>query len=532
MKKLIILLILLLTLVSASYSASLRLDSISTVPSVITAGDEAEIILRVQNVMDNNDEPEYSYKLEMQTKDALSKENIIIIDGEDNLGRMGENEYWNSKFRVKVKEGAPSLDYELAIFIKKYRDNTLISETESSIKISIVGDTFFQLDSDDKTINQGETKTFNATIKNVGGSNAGNVELTFDNSDNIQVLGTNVFYFNNIQNGKEKEFQITLYANNNIPSRIYNIPVTITYDDQTKTVTQKLDVGVLVGGNIDLRVANIETTPKEIRPGDNFVLVEVDIENSGDDVAKAISTQLISSEFDSSYSDNNNKYVGRLNSGSVSTLKYYIDIPKEVKSGVYDTTLNLNFKNDLDEEFSNELNVPIYIKEKPILEIKSVEALGKAGGNMEVKVVVENIGEEKAQEVDIRLISDSSLPFSIEERSEYLGTVEAGSTKIAIFNVNVDSSADLKEYSISAFIRARGDSEIGDNNIYTFTDNVDVTVSGKALNWLMIIGLLIAILVIGGIIFKSVSSKKSKKNKNSNKNSSNNSNNNSNNKKN
>jgi hypothetical protein len=157
------------------------------------------------------------------------------------------------------------------------------------------------------------------------------------------------------------------------------------------------------------------------------------------------------------------------------------------------------------------LSIPLNIKEKPILDIVNVEATGKAGENIEVIVEVENIGEEDAEEVDIRLISDSSLPFNIEERSVYLGSIDSGENRTAIFNVKASSDAKLNEYSIRAVIRARGDSEEGDNNIYTFNDDIKIIVDGKAINYLLFVGIFVALTVI--IIFVLMKNKKTKKSK-------------------
>lgn len=510
-KKTLFIVLLLFAIMQTAFSASLRLDSASYNPVVIKPGDDVELTLRVQNIVSSGEEADFSYVLEVEPRGELAKENILVIDGEDNLGKLGANEFWNSIFNLKIKEGAISANYELDVIVKRYLGSSLVSTNTFTTSISVSGETFFEVDSEDKTISQGETKTFDAVIKNVGGSSTGSVKVTFGNTADIQVLGANTFYFDNIDFDDEKKFEITLYARDNLVSGTYPIPIEIEYNDGSSVRSQSLEAGVLVGGDVLLKVANIQTTPKEVKPGNNYVLVSVNLENAGDDDAKGVSVVLSSDEFESSYSDNNNVFAGRIDSGSYSNLKFYIDVPKDVLSGVYEMKLDVNYLNMIGDEFNETLYVPIYIKEKPILEIKSVEAVGKAGEIIEVKVEVENIGEENAEEVDIRLISDSSLPFTIEERSVYLGGIGSGESKIGIFNVLASRDADFNEYSVRAFIRARGDSEEGDNNIYTYNKNVEIVVDGKALNYLFIGGVIVALVVVIIFIFgkrKRVSSKK------------------------
>ena len=515
-RKLLMLLLLTLAVTSVAFGASLRLDSMTTTPSVIKPGDEVDVILRIQNIVNSDEDLKYSYKLELEPSTSISENNILILDSIADIGRLGKNEYWNAKFKIKIIEGAPSSDYELNVKMKKYLESSLISTTDASIIIPVIGETFFILDSSDKTIGQGETKIFNASITNVGGASAGNVKLTLGNTEQIQILGTNTFYFNSINYDEFKNFKVTMHALDGLPSGTYNFPVTIQYNDGTQTTTQNFEAGILVGGIVDLKVASIETSPKEVRPGDNYVLITLNLQNAGEDAAKSVSAKLSSDLFDSSYSDNNLVYAGRIESSSSSQLKFYVNIPKTTSSGVYNLDLNLDYKNLLGENFNKSLSVPLYVKEKPILEIIETQSDGKAGSDIEVKVTLKNTGEENAEEVDIRLISDSSLPFSIEERSVYIGSIKPNETKTAIFNIKASSEANINTYNIRAFIRARGDSEIGDNNIYTYNKDVNINITGKAINKLALFGSIIAIAVIFAIIFRKKIkriSKKSKKNK-------------------
>ncbi len=513
-KKIIFVLLLFAITLTSAFSSSLRLDSFTTSPEIINAGDEVDLTLRIQNVVSSSQYSDYSYLLKLELDNNLAKENILILKDEDNLGKLASNEYWNSKFKIKINEGAPSANYELKVKILRYLEGTLISSLDTSIYIDVKGDTFFKLDSEDKSILQGETKVFRTYIENIGGSNVGSVTITFGNTENLKILGTNTFYFNQIENLEKKEFELTLYAKNNIESGIYNFPVNIKYNDGREIKTQDLEAGVLIGGDIDLKISSIQTSPKEIRSGDNYVMINFNLLNLGEEKAKSISANLNSKIFKSSYSNNNNVYIANIDASSFSELKFYLDIPNNISSGVYNLDLDLNYQNTLGEEFNKTLKVPIYIKGKANLEIKSVEAIGKIGETIKVKVEIENTGDQNAEEVDIRLISDSSLPFLIEERSVYLGNIKKNSSYIAIFNIKVLSSAEIKDYNIRAFIRSRGDSETGDNNIYTYNRDIEINIIGKSINKLSLFGIIIALLVLIGIIFKNkISFKSSKKNK-------------------
>ena len=514
-RKLFSILVLTLLFISTSFAASLRLDSQSTTPDVITSGTEFDLNLRIQNTQTSGDVAGYSYELELQANDRISRDNLILINDKVNLGRLGLGEYWNARFSLRVKDGAPSATYPLDVEIKRFYEGVLVSTMTASLQVNVIGNTFFVLDSVDKTIQQGEAKIFEVSLKNVAGGNSGNIEVVFSNTESISVVGTNSFYVSSLGAFEERLFNVTLFARDNLPSGTYTFPVTVTFTDGTERKTQVIEAGVIVGGNIDLKIASIETSPREVRPGDNFVLVTLNLENAGEDAARSISAHLTSDLLRSSYSDDNQVYSGRIDSGSFSTLKFYVNVPKEVKSGRIPLNLNLEYQNLFGDKFEKDLNISIAIKDKPILEIVEFEAVGKAGSTMQVRLVVENQGEQKAQETDIRIVSDSSLPFSIEQRSVYLGAIDSGERREAIFNIKVSSDADFNDYSLRANLRARGDSDSGDNSIYIYDRDFLVIVDGKSPNLLAIFGLFIALIVVVGFFINSKNKKrKNKKEKN------------------
>lgn len=509
--KLFSILVLILLLIGISFGSGLRLDSQSTSPNVVTSGMDFDLNLRVQSIQSTGESSSYSYELELQANDRISKDNLILINDNVNIGRLGFGEFWNARFSLKVKEGAPSATYPLDVLIKRYYEGALISTMTASVNVEIIGNTFFALDSKDRTIQQGLAKDFEVSLKNVAGGSSGNIEVIFSNTDAISVVGTNSFYFSSLNSFEEALFNITLFARENLPSGTYTFPVTVSFTDGIERRTQVIEAGVIVGGNIDLKVASIETSPREVKPGDNFVLVTLNLENSGEDSARSVSAHLTSEDLLSSYSDDNQVYTGRIDSGSFSTLKFYVDVPKNVTSGRIPLTLNLEYENLFGEIFEENLDVFIAIKEKPILEIVGVEAVGKAGSNMQVKLVIENQGEQKAQEVDVRIISDSSLPFSIEQRSVYLGAIESGDTREAIFNIKISPDADFNKYSLRANLRARGDSDAGDKSIYVYDRDFLVAVDGKALNLTLIFGVILSILILFGLLFNKKAKKSKKK---------------------
>jgi len=275
---------------------------------------------------------------------------------------------------------------------------------------------------------------------------------------------------------------------------------------------------------IVLGIANIVTNPSAIRPGDDFVEITTYIENSGSKSAKSIEAKLsIPDGLEHSYSDNNRKWVGLLSFNESKQLSFFINIDENADSEQYALDLDLNYEDLDNNDYIKKLSFPLLIKERPNIEVVDVKGDGKAGSKITLEVTLKNIGTEDAEAIDARIIKQSSQPFSFDLRSNYVGELKVGETGKAVFTINIDKEAEQKEHSLKLLIRAKGDSDKGNNNIYTFNRRAIVNVDGKKVNPIvgMVvgvqdngankvvgIGIILAIVVAGLAIYKKAKSKK------------------------
>ena len=275
---------------------------------------------------------------------------------------------------------------------------------------------------------------------------------------------------------------------------------------------------------IVLGIANIVTEPSAVRPGDDFVEVTTYIENSGSKSAKSIEAKLsIPDGLEHSYSDNNRKWIGSLSSNESKQLSFFINIDENADSEQYALDLDLNYEDLDNNDYTKKLSFPLLVKERPNIEVVDVKGDGKAGSKITLEVTLKNIGTEDAEAIDARIIKQSSQPFSFDLRSNYLGELKVGETGKAVFTINIDKEAEQKEHSLKLLIRAKGDSDKGNNDIYTFNRRAIVNVDGKKVNpvvgmvvgvqdnganKIVGIGIILAIVFAGLAIYKKAQSKK------------------------
>ncbi len=275
---------------------------------------------------------------------------------------------------------------------------------------------------------------------------------------------------------------------------------------------------------IVLGIANIVTNPTAVRPGDDFVEITTHIENSGSKGAKSIEAVLSPPDkLEHSYSDNNRKWVGKLSPNESKQISFFVNIDENADSKQYDMDLTLNYEDVDNNKGTKKVSIPLLVKEKPNIEVIDVKGTGLAGSKITLEVILKNTGTEDAEAIDARIIKQSSQPFSFDLRSNYVGELEVGETGKAVFTINIDKDAEQKEHNLKLLIRAKGDSDKGDNNIYTFNRRATINVNGKKVNPIvgMVVGVqsngadrtigivtVLVIIIIGLMIFKIVKRKK------------------------
>ena len=253
---------------------------------------------------------------------------------------------------------------------------------------------------------------------------------------------------------------------------------------------------------IILDVNTLETVPAEVRPGDNYVKIVSTIENVGEKDAKSVEVTLnLPQGLGSSYSNNNRVWVGRLNKGESKEVIFFVDIDENISQKLFDVGYNFEYLDLDDNSYTKKRMIPFLVKPRPYLEVVSSLGSGKTGDTVKLSVVIKNTGSESAESVDIRVIKQNSQPFELDVRSDYIGELEPVEEGVAIFDVKINSDAEIKEHDLKLIIRSKGDSDEGDDNIYTYNRRAKLNVTGKSVNWLLIFGI-VGFLVALGVFYK------------------------------
>lgn len=255
---------------------------------------------------------------------------------------------------------------------------------------------------------------------------------------------------------------------------------------------------------ITIDVSSFQTTPSQIRPGDNFIELTTTIDNVGFKDAKSLSVQLSSTSpgIEPSYANNNRISVGGLGESQSKPASFYINLDEELQPGVHNLSLDMDYLDKDNNQYQKSIELPLLVKSRPHLEIINYSGSGLAGGEGQLKVWVKNTGLDDAESVDVRIVKQSLQPFAFDLRSDYIGEIKPSQTGVAIFNFKILDDAEFKEHNFKLLLRAKGDSDQGDSSVYTFQRSAQFDVTGKATNWYVLVGLVALAIVV---VFVSIS---------------------------
>lgn len=263
------------------------------------------------------------------------------------------------------------------------------------------------------------------------------------------------------------------------------------------TISERFTIPVKKEG-IVVDIASLETTPSRVKPGDNFVEVKTSIENLGFKDAKSLNVNLNTKNelIESSYSNNNRKWIGGIKTGEFKEASFYLDLDEKLKSGVHNLSFDLNYLDRDNNNYNKTVEIPLYVESRPYLRVENFSGSGLAGDNSRLEVEIKNYGEDDAESVDVRIIKQSLQPFAFDIRSSYVGEIKAGESEKAVFEFDTMSDAQIDKHQFKLLIRAKGDTQENDDSIYTFHDNASYDVTGKANNWYLIVGGILLVILI------------------------------------
>lgn len=288
--------------------------------------------------------------------------------------------------------------------------------------------------------------------------------------------------------GWNQQFQVKVHGD--APSGNYRFTVDITETNGNSNVKYEEEFVMPVEKEgVDLTADVVKTSPDTPRSGDNDVRMNLRVSNTGSkDIEEVEMTPEFPKGISASDSMTEKLFIDRIGESSSSNQKLKVDIVDELSPGVYWINLSTSYEDTDSNSYTDKMSVPLRVEGRPDLELANASMTMKAGSTADLELTVVNTGSQDAESVSARVIAQSSQPFSLADRSDYIGEIKPGEKGKAVLSISSDRSASLKEHQLKIEMRANGDSDEGDNSVYTFTENASVELEERSQSSLIYIG--------------------------------------------
>jgi len=500
--------ILLILIMIVNYIEALSLGELQYSPQIIHPGEDVDLWIKVTNDEDKDlknievsVKPHYPFEL----KQVNPKKGIAVIP------HLNPGESDIVYFKLHIDDDAVAGEYRLDVtvsydIVEEEGEEVVTSYTWTKVYyLPVHGTPNFEIEVSNTSLllTPGRTETIPVSIYNRGTGKAKECTLSVGGNNYISAVGSTKFYIGTIRPQEGKVVNIRLHTNGDTPEGTYLLPVTLSWiDEEGREKRENIDIGFTVQGDILLSVSNVITTPREIKPGDSYVRLDVTVTNNGHGEAKDVKLHLKTSyPFRDSWSNANFKGIGTLKGGESKTVSFYIDVDKYAPPKHYRIPLYMEYLDKFNRRHNTTERIDVYVKSKPVLEIISKEYTVKAGEENLLLITVKNVGNEKAEGVRVSAIRNSAQPFDYPRKSDSIGTLNPGENGTGAIVVSVDKDAVPKEYLITLEIRAVGDRDRGDHNVYITQESIRVKVEREGDGMSLLLYGIIGILIIIGIIY-------------------------------
>lgn len=259
--------------------------------------------------------------------------------------------------------------------------------------------------------------------------------------------------------GQEYQISTEVVVADDAPDGANDFRARIITGDLNRTVSIPVEVQ---SQDIELNLANIQTQPGQLMPDTDNNQISIDIVNNGDKTAENVVLNLNTPEsFEETSSLSTRKALGNIDAGEVKTATFNLDINESASSGLKEFEAILEYSaDDSTSEITQSNSFELNIEGKPQFRIIDSESNLRTGNTGEIRLTVENYGQETSSSTRIRVMDSSDQPFTYDSSSQYIGTLEAGQEGEAVFNVETESDAVVKDYLVDFELRGVKDTEV------------------------------------------------------------------------
>lgn len=351
---------------------------------------------------------------------------------------------------------------------------------------------------DEEDAKAGEKLTVGITITNEDTVERTDITFELDENYPFNIIGDDMLEIDSLAAGESKKRTFRLDIDENAKDDKYDLDFTLEDKDDDYDDTIEIKVKSILP---EIIIGNIQSSPSLITPDTKDVKLTVTLENTGDGSANFVKVKLVTPENinpSSSYSDIAN--VGTISSGSSKDVIFYVDVDKAVSEGINQAKVEIEYKDEDDNKKTGTLTFDIPIKGKPQFNIIGTTLtpveITPGMKAVDMKIIIKNIGTTKGEETSVRVFENSDQPFTFNQKTNFIGTLESQESGTGVFSFDVDSNANPNTYLVKVQIRT-----LNEGTVLVTEETVPVKVVESEKNPLSIIIPIVSLGLVILIVF-------------------------------
>jgi len=475
---------------------------------------------------------------------------------------VNTNRVMEYKFRLHVSEDASTGSYPMRLKVSYYSGDSKDQREQTfdfSIQVVRRNQAFIEIESvemDPKAIEPGDEFVLKVKVKNVGDETARAFSFRIEPSEvnvpgevtkvdlsalqSLPIQGSqsmsenlqlalnqlmeqlakeninaflpleedNIKYLSELSPGEEKVLEFHLKANERLENGIYPLKISLEYlsTPNDERLTDERLIGVPILGREHIIVSRVSTSPSRILAGTNNVEINFEVENIGSGSARYVILKPMPEDpFELSETSEQIINIGTLRQGDSAKATFKVNVKEGARGGTYEIPVKIEYKDSSGNTKEDVIKIPIIVNEKPKISVEKItfDKTPMQGEEVLVYIKVKNIGGEQAENVIIEGVVKADQPFTLSKRSDYIGTLDPGKEGEGVLELSIANNAIPKDYTIQVRIRAVGDKESGDDNVYVFEESITIPVkeNTRTKSNLRAFGVLVGILALVVILW-------------------------------
>jgi hypothetical protein len=322
------------------------------------------------------------------------------------------------------------------------------------VPIEVVGTYFSVTNVTTNLIAAGGTGTITATIKNSGDKDASEITAEITPGGDFVAVGNNIF-LGDLRSGESGAAEFSVTVAPEAVAEAAPLAIDLRYKDENGVARQAvINIGIPIGAAEDsFLVTDVQT--KELWAGSTGT-VTLTLENNAAGDARQVTAEIVPGEY--LVPVDKASFLGDMVNGDTTTTQFKVSVSQDAIAKRSPLDIMVKYRDENNIPRQSVVTLGIQVNAEPEFEIEPTQSADTLvpGANITIEIPVKNVSDYTLYDTVLRInLADpfSTAPFSTNDDTAYVGTLQAGERGSAKFKITVDNDALPKRYMLDVEVK-------------------------------------------------------------------------------